>query len=461
MIGLYYRAPIFIQNLYISSNGLFYKLVKEGKLFRKLLKKLEESQYLSETELENLQNEKLRNLIMHCYENVPYYSHLFRQLGISPTDIKTKEDIEKLPFTTKEDVRKDPERFVSKNINRSFLKKATTSGTTGTPLRLYRDFNSIVYESATIWRQYRWAGINPGDKLVSIRGKLIQEVDNKEPPFWRYDFCLNQMLMSSYHIHETTAKNYYEAIINFNPDAIEAYPSSIYQLTKQFKMLKLEKLKVKAVFTSSETLYQYQRDIIEEFFNCKIYDLYGNAERVCALGTCEEGNYHIFSEYGICELVSAKYEGINYIEIVGTNLNNFAMPLLRYKTGDKAFVYDRNMECKCGRRLPIIKAVESQRADEVIITSDGRRLQSVEQMSEGIKHVIEFQLVQEKVDFIIIRVVATNGFSAEDEEEIVNKAKQRIGHKIDFKIEKVDNIPRTERGKYRYIINNLINKDHL
>jgi phenylacetate-CoA ligase len=445
-----------LQDIYWSLRGLEYKLAKEGPLFAKLLSELERNQYSGEEALREYQDRKLKPLVAHCYENVPYYRELFRRLKLKPDDIAGQDDLWKVPYTTKEDIRTHHREFIARNAKRMFIRNAQTSGTTGKPLVLCRDRFSTVFENAMIWRLYRWAQVNPGDRLATLRGYLVQGIDDMNGPFWRHDLARRRLIMSSYHINSRTAPDYLEALKHFSPAAIEAYPSSIYSLVQHLKANGEEGLPLRAVFTSSETLYGFQRKAIEGFFGCRIFDLYGSAERVCAAGSCEHDQYHLFSDYGITELREIESgNGRPVFEIVGTGLHNYAMPILRYRTNDRAVLPDGRHSCSCGRGFPLLMKVESYRADEHLTTSDGRRLQSVEQMAEGLQNVLEYQVVQEDLAFVRIRVVAGRGFCREDENLILRKAKERLGSSMRMVVERVEAIERTKNGKYPFIVNRL------
>ena len=116
---------------------------------------------------------------------------------------------------------------------------------------------------------------------------------------------------------------------------------------------------------------------------------------------------------------------------------------------------EKSLECPCGRRFPLIKKIESYRADEYLRTSDGRRLQSVEQMAEGLQNVLEYQVVQEDISFVRIRVVAGRGFCRDDENLVLRKAKERLGNSMRMVVERVESIERTKNGKYPFIVNKL------
>ncbi|MBU1852901.1 MAG: phenylacetate--CoA ligase family protein, partial [Candidatus Omnitrophica bacterium] len=109
----YVNSPVNIQKCMVHAQGLACSLMREGGVFKKILRDLEKSQYYSEEELRRLQNEKLRRMVKHSYENVPYYRRLFKRLSLRPSDFKDISDLDKLPFISKKDVKGNSEDFLA------------------------------------------------------------------------------------------------------------------------------------------------------------------------------------------------------------------------------------------------------------------------------------------------------------------------------------------------------------
>ncbi|MBU1061873.1 MAG: hypothetical protein KJ952_04045, partial [Candidatus Omnitrophica bacterium] len=337
-------------------------------MFKKILRDLEKSQYYSEEELRRLQNEKLRRMVKHSYENVPYYRRLFKRLSLRPSDFKDISDLDKLPFISKKDVKGNSEDFLAVNMNRFFIRKVFTSGTTGSPLRLYRDLYSINFEHAIVKRQYRWAGFDSNQRKVILRSNPIVAPNIKRRSFWRRDFFQKSLFVSAYHLSKENISYYFDKIKEYKPVALETVPSAGYLMAKLLN-LKGKHLDFKYVFTSSEVLMPHQKAFIEMEFGTKIFDHYGTAERVSAIGMCERQNYHIYPEYAITELVPLE-DKKGYFEVVGTTLNNFAMPLLRYKTDD--IVTLSSERCPCGRNFQRVGSIYGRKTDTCFATKDGR-----------------------------------------------------------------------------------------
>ena len=306
--NIYKKSPAVIQNLFLTGRGAIYNLLRQGRTFNKVYSELESTEYLDSPRIRELQNRRLNLLLQHAYENVPYYNRLFNRLGILPSDIETIEDLGKLPFLTKEDVRRNPKDFLTRDAKKFLLKKSFTNGTSGKPLRLHRDLYSINFENASWWRQRRWGGVNFSDRIAVLREEEIVPFDIKSPPFWRYSVFEKKIFLSGYHLCEENIRYYVKAIEGFKPRAIEAEPSSLYILSSFIKKMgiSLHLTSLKAIFTSSEVLLDKHRELIGRVFTVPIYDFYGNAERVTAIGTCEKGSYHVFPEYGIAEFLPLK-----------------------------------------------------------------------------------------------------------------------------------------------------------
>ena len=254
---------------------------RHGKLFKKFLKELEEIDRYSLEELKEYQNQRLKRTINIAFEHVPFYRNIFKERKLTPQDIRTIEDLQKLPVIDKQTVRENFEDFKNKNF-KGFVFKGYTTGTTGSPGVFLRDLNSINFERAAFWRQYRWACKDFGSRRVTLRGELICPSGKIAPPFWRYNHFSNELIMSSYHLCDKNMIFYIEEIKKYKPFDLNAYPSAAYLLANYCKRFGVD-LKFSAVFTSSEMLLEYQREEIEREFSCKIFDWYGDAERVAAI----------------------------------------------------------------------------------------------------------------------------------------------------------------------------------
>ena len=425
--------------------------LRRGQLFALLLKELEHNERLSYPELIDYQNQNLRQTIRQAYQTVPYYKQLFDELDLTPEAINTVEDLRLLPIINKSNVRGKEKQFVSKTFG--LKTKTTTSGTTGTPVTLYRDRHSINLEHASIWRQRRWGGIDLDDTIASLRGDIVVPADATHPPFWKYIHAENRWLMSSYHLCNRFIPYYLEHLRNANISAIEGYPSAIYRLACYMRDHQEQPISVKAVFTSSEELPNYRRQLIEHYFG-KVFDHYGQSERVAHIAMCEKGNHHYAMDYSIIEFLPTEYSDL--YKIVGTTLHNASMPLIRYDTNDLARISHRT--CDCGRAFPVIDAIEG-RLEDYIATPAGKFVGGMGIAFGGVANIVEGQIIQEQLDLLRVLVVPTADFSDRDRQVLLKNMRSRLGEEIEITIQTVDSIPRTKAGKFTTTVSKLKNNN--
>jgi phenylacetate-CoA ligase len=214
---------------------------------------------------------------------------------------------------------------------------------------------------------------------------------------------------------------------------------------------------LRGIFTSSETLYSEQKQLIENAFNVPVFDKYGNSEMVTMIGTCEKGNYHDFMEYSFTEILDEngnEVTGENLSgEIISSGFVNPALPLLRYQTGDR--VRTTRQACACGRHLTVVRALEG-RAKEVIVTRDGSQL-PLAPILFGIHdpnwdQIRRIQFVQDRPGELQIRAETINPNPVEVSDYLTRVFSNRLAGQFNFQVQIVSEIPLTPRGKFRYLI---------
>lgn len=454
---IYQKLPVPFQSL--ALNAFAFKLHRQrfGESFRETMAFLDKSQWFSEEELVEYQNRRLQNLVKHAYDTVPFYRRRMDECSLKPADIRTREDLRRFPVLTRDDVRHNWKDMISKAYRRSDLVLGHTSGTTGSPLEFFWDKELCVFNNAVDWRQKKWAGLTLGEPYAVLLGRVVVPIHWRKPPFWRTNHIQNQLWMSVFHMSGENLGLYVDKLRKFRPKLIEGYPSSVYILARYLKSIK-EDLPLTAVLTSSETLFDFQKEVIEEVFSCRIFDFYGMAERVIFASECEhhEGK-HINSEYGITEILDNGRNPVGKQQIgrlVGTSLHNYGMPFIRYETSDvSAFLEEK---CSCGRNLPLMKDVTTK-AEDIVVTRDGR-LVSPSALTHPFKplHGVEMsQIVQDDVDRILVKIVKGRDFDNSQVEGLLKSLKERLGEETNVEIEFVESIPKTAAGKYRWVVSRV------
>jgi phenylacetate-CoA ligase len=440
-------------------NGYALKIHREryGKKFEAVMEEMGKNEWMSYEDLLDYQNEKLRPLVKHAYETVPYYRKVMDERKIKPSEINNVDDLQKLPVLTREDVKKHFEKLISRSFRKRDLIPGHTSGTTGSPLEFFWDQKTCVYNNAADWRQKNWAGLNYGERYAVLLGRMIVPRKVESPPFWRMNYLHNQLWLSSFHLSEKNMAKYVKKLEDYKAKALEAYPSTAFILAKYLEAQK-KTIPLRAVLTSSEPLLTIQRETIEKSFECKVFDFYGMAERVIFAGECDKHEgLHLNMDYGITEILDERNEPVERGRmgwVVGTSLHNYAMPFIRYKTSDVSSI--RRGKCACGRGFPLMSDVTTK-AEDIVVTRDGRFI-SPSVLTHPFKplHNIKMsQIIQEDLDLIRIKIVKGKDYTERDTETLLHSFKERVGLQMKVEIEFVDSLERMSSGKFKWVLSKV------
>ena len=453
---IYWMAPYFAKCWIASWNAWKLDKLRHGVEFEPLIRQITERNSWSHEQFAEYQLQEIRKLIRHAATNVPYYRKVFNERGIDSDCIHELEDLARLPILEKDIVRADPLAIVDERLDHTKLIIMHTSGTTGTPLDLYLDISQYTmaraYMAARVWSV---AGMrrrrNPS---VSIGGHLVTAPNRTKPPFWVVNRRWKQLYMSSYHLAPEYINYYVKELRRFKADYIEGIPSSVYAIARYILDKKLDPVPLRACFTTSETLFDYQREAIKQAFGCKTYNQYGCGEHVVFAAECKHGSMHLSPEFGIVEIVddSDKPVPIGQTgQLICTSLTNRVQPFIRYRVGDVGALQADN--CSCGSLLPILKSIEG-RIDDVLITRDGRLIGRLDPVFKGTRGIIEAQIVQDDYDKFRVRVVPSQAYSNNDGREIKTSLLARVGE-AHVQIELVDRIERGPGGKFKAVVRNM------
>ncbi len=453
---IYENSPVAVQNFLVSAYGRRILGERFGPEFDRLSGFLAASERATREEMREYQSERLRLVVAHAYETVPYYRELWDREGVRPSDVVSIDDIGKLPVLTREALIANRERLLSSKADRRGLRMATTSGTTGYPVSVYWDSAVSVMNNACLWRAREWCGVGFGRPYATLMGRMIVPMRQRRPPFWRFNKTWNQLILSSYHLDDRTVHYYVEQMRDSGVEMLEAYPSAAYMLARYMEMSSA-RIPLRAVLTSSEPLLPVQRELIKDRFECPVFDAYSQAERVAFASECEahEG-MHVFGEYGVLEVLDGDLAPVSPGEtgqIVATGLHNMAMPLVRYATGDTAAL--KPGTCSCGRTLQLLETLTGK-AEDIVVTPSGRMVPGplLSFAFKGVPGVVRSQLVQDKPEELRVRLVLGEGFQQRDEARIRAALRERLPG-VTITVEHVDDIPMSSRGKYRWVVSSV------
>lgn len=453
---IYWRSPYFLKRWLASANSWRLDRWRYGPAYEQVLRDIAGREGWSARQFADYQCKMLREVIRQAAQRVPHYRRVFAEAGISAESIRTVEDLRRLPILEKQVVRSNPLSLVDETLDRASLMKQHTSGTTGTPLDLYRDV--ALSSAAFAYLDARWhavAGVQRRrDRSVSVGGHLVVAPDRSHPPFWVENRRWRQLYMSSYHLSPRFLGAYVAALREFNGAYIEGYPSSVYSIARFIVEKGLPPVPFKACFTTAEMLFDYQREAIRAAFGCRTYSQYGCGEMAVFAAECPEGSMHLSPEFGIVEVLDEKDEPVEpggTGQFVCTSLINRVQLFIRYRLGDSGSL--RPGTCGCGSALPMLGHVEG-RTDAVLVTRDGRLIGRLDPVFKGARGIIEAQVVQDDLDHFRIRVVPGRDYTDADGRVIANNLAQRLGSG-EVRIEVVSEIERTPAGKFRAIVCNL------
>lgn len=446
---IYNHLPSWSQSVAASLRGYYLNAWRYDAQTENLVETFLERDHWSENEWRKWREQRLSTILTRAAQDVPYYRDQWAKRRLAG-DKSSPEYLENWEILEKQTLREHSARFVAEDCNRRRMFCDHTSGTTGTSLNLWASAETVKYWYAMFEaRSRRWYGVSRTDRWAILGGQLIVPVERRQPPFWVWNSGMNQLYLSSYHLSPQLIKHYACALEKYRVRYLLGYPSAIYQLAREIIGEKL-KIKLDVVIANAEPLYEYQRAAIAEAFDCPVRETYGMAETVAAAGECAHGRLHQWLDAGIIE--ENEFAAPNDPQdFICTGLINADMPLIRYRVGDCG-IFSGEL-CECGRKLPVIDRIEG-RADDVLHTPDGRRVGRLDPIFKNDLPIFEAQIVQEKLDYIVVKVVPEKGFNGESEKTLVRRVRERLGD-VRVEVNAVKEIERTARGKFRAVICNL------
>ncbi len=453
---VYRNAPTWAQEIFLNAYALGIGWHRYGRAYRRAVRDCLERDGWSADRMRAYQDERLRQVLQVAYQNTAHYRDVMDAHGLRPEDITGVEDLPALPLLEKDTVRADGARLMTRARPARGWVHGHTSGTTGTPLGLWYDRWTCVITNAVDRRQKIWGGMNHSDWIGLFLGRVVVPTD-RGAPYWRANHVQKQLWFSSFHMSDDTLPRYVAEIRRRGLMYLEGYPSTLFILAKHL-VDRGERLPMKAVFSSSETLHEIQKETIEAAFDCELFDFYGHAERTIFAAECEvHRGRHVAEDYGFVEVVDARGNPVEPGEtgyLVGTSLHNRAMPMIRYRTGDISSI--EATACPCGRPARKISDVTTK-AEDIVVTPDGR-LVSPSILTHPFKPfdgVRKSQIIQEEPDLLRVLLVLAESFSDDERARLIAGLQERLGTGMRIVAEEVEEIPSEASGKFRWVISRV------
>ncbi len=449
-----------LSHIYTSiCSGVIFPLHEwaKGHQTTRIRKELEKTQWWSIEKIQELQVQRLKNLLAHASQYVPYYRDLFQTIKFDPHSIQSVADLSRLPLLTKDIIRKEGNRIKAENA--PLMKRFSTTGSSGDPLQFYISKDRVSHDVAAKWRATRWWNVDVGDPEIVAWSSPI-ELNTQDRVKHIRDRLLRTKLLSTHSLSPEKLDRFLKEIIDFKPRMLFGYPSSLTLLAQRAEDqgISMSELGIRVAFVTAERSYPHQRDIIARVFGCPVADGYGGRDAGFIAHECPAGARHITAEDIIVEIVDQNGNVLpvgQAGDVVVTQLFTHDFPFIRYKNGDVAALSSE--KCSCGRGLPLIKEVQG-RTNDFLITSEGGRIHDVAfaMVLRDMPGVKQFKIIQETLQLVRLQLVTDKEFNDVLQRPKIEKVfRFHLGNELQLNIEFVQEIAPEGSGKYRYVVTHV------
>lgn len=409
---------------------------------------------------EQLQWERVKRMLEHAYATVPFYKQRFQNEGITPEAISSPQDLAKIPFLTRDDIRNHFSDLTSTALSPETLLEAATGGTTDTPVRILRNPDCIPARNAIQMQFNTWAGVFPGDKVFWLWGARS---DYPENPSWRWRMFDRHLMHRVWApislLNEEIMAAYSRELDVFRPKAIMAYPSPLAAFCEYLLETKYKGHVPTAAICTAEPVLVEQRIVIEKALQCQVFEHYGTRDFGMVAAECElHDGLHVNPQAVYFESIPITGATDGLQELAVTELLNLGFPLIRYKIND--CVHPRLAQCSCGRGFPLISNIEGRVADNFYLPT-GEIVPGVSFTNRIVKSasgIKKLQVIQERPSYFAIKYIPDTSFSDKSIENLRTKLNEFLGSGIEFEFQQVQEIEREKSGKTRLCISRVHSK---
>ncbi len=434
-------------------------LRREGIDYRPHLDALRRSQWLPREEILALQWERVRDMAAHAYAHTVFYRERFDAAGLRPEDIRSPEDLRRLPPLEKTDIAAGPEALLADDVPASRRHRRTTGGTTGVRILFQRDDACLGPKMAASFRHEGWAGWEPGQPMAlvwparqdyvgyhTLRARLVNALVHR------------QVVLPGARLEPPALDAFLGRLTRERPVMIKGFPGPLDALARRALERGLRVPAPRGVITTGEPCLPGLRRRLEEAFSAPVFDNFSSRETGMIASQCEQGGgLHVNAESLYLEFerdgrpVAPGEPG----EILVTDLWNRGMPFLRYRLGDLAVPSEAS--CPCGRGLPLLDGVTGRVGDTLIAPGGALVAQGslVLYLVDNGPAVERLQVVQDEADHLTLRAV--RGEASDDALRGHYRAviADLFGLAMRFDLEFTDRIDPEPSGKVRFAVNRV------
>ncbi len=432
--------------------------LKNGSHRLRYLADLEKSQFWPRERLLEQQWVRFRKIVAHAHMTCSYYREAYRRAGLVPEDLRTPEDINRVPTVTKEEIQEHRDRFVSEQYRPEGLIKDMTGGSTGSPMVFYYDNGRLDTRAAATLRHNRWAGWDIGDRAAILWGAPRDTQSTGKLRDRVRDWILDRRLtLDAALLDDDAMARFADQLAKYRPKVLLAYANTLGLFARYVREKGIHDVSPTTAVCSAEVLTDENRKLIEDTLGCRVYNRYGCREFAVIASECDRHDgMHINAENLLVEVVAGgsscqEEDG----EIVITDLGNFAMPLIRYRIRDVGRI--RSHSCACGRGLPLLQ-LSGGRVTDFLARTDGKKVSGIVVATYVITNlpgIRQIQFVQNEARKVVINLVRGEAWSSRTMEVLQDRVREFLGAEMEIQTEFRDMIPSENSGKYRFSISNL------
>ncbi len=400
---------------------------------------------------------KVAAMLRHAASQVPYYRKYCRENGLAPETL-TFADLARFPLVDKKIILAQANNFLDPGVAAEDLVPNFTGGSSGTPFKFFSDRRSMEARKGNDMRMRAWSGWSPGEKQAVIwahPGDIEKGASLRDR--FMSTFVHRSRLLDAYNMDPARIDEFYRDLVRFRPVMIRGYASSLVFFAEYLQENNRPPLPLKGIISSAETLTDKQRGILEGYFHCRVYNRYGSREFGVIAQQCQQSSgLHVVNDRLYLEILDP--EGIpcgpgESGEITITDLENRAMPFIRYRTGDIAAWSSE--PCSCGRGFPLLQSV-SGRTSELLVGKNGRYYSCLGPRFFGhdLPDIVQMQVIQESLDKVVVKVVPGPDWAPEGGRVLSHRLVSLLGD-IDVDILEVDSIPPSPSGKYHFAVSKV------
>lgn len=444
--------------LYNHFHNLLFRLkdIYDGTSVYKIFSQLKKEQYLPTETLKDIQSQRLRNILTHAQKQSPYYRDIFKNHDINIDNRFDISRLSQLPLLTRQQLQDNYEKILCRDAVKA--QSDSSGGSTGQPVNFYHDASYASHSRALRLLFQSWMDIKSGDKTAIFWG-ADRDLKDATPYEKRMNRLNRIKQLNSFAMTDDLIAGFIDEINCFQPKYIYGYASSLYHVTKFITEHKPLTFQPKAVRSSAEMLYDFQRKKIESAFKTRVYNFYGSREVNNIAAECPAHNgLHIFASGRIIEIVDENGNSLPPGEegnIAVTDLTNFSFPFIRYLNGDMGEL--KNSSCPCRRTYPLIDRITGRSSDMIIIGDKHIHGEYFTHLFYGRPDISQFQLVQETDDNLKLYIIPKTENPELD--FFRNAILDKVGQNVKLEIIKTNRIEPTSSGKHRFTISMLREKE--